>query len=90
MSSVSFHHIKCFKFFFQEIIENCKEKRQNLVNKHKVFVLCLLSHGDDGVVYGSDGEKVEIEKIIAEFDGKRCEALIDRPKLFFIQACQGG
>jgi len=54
-----------------------------------MFVLCILSHGSQGSIYGTDGEEIEIDKIMEQFDGKNCPALKDKPKLFFIQACQG-
>ena len=55
-----------------------------------MFVLCILSHGETGVVYGSDGKTVSIDHLETLFDGMRCNQLIGRPKLLLIQACQGG
>ena len=50
-----------------------------------------MSHGSQGVVYGNGGEPIKIdEEIIAKFDGKNCPALENKPKVIFIQACQGG
>ncbi|XP_016364456.1 caspase-8-like [Sinocyclocheilus rhinocerous] len=51
------------------------------------FVCCVLSHGEKGIVLGVDGKEVEIRELtmpIAE-----CRTLASKPKLFFIQACQG-
>ncbi|KAK2888972.1 hypothetical protein Q8A67_014347 [Cirrhinus molitorella] len=51
------------------------------------FVCCVLSHGEKGTVLGVDGKEVEIRELtmpIAE-----CPTLASKPKLFFIQACQG-
>jgi len=55
-----------------------------------VFLLCVLSHGKNGEVFGSDCEPVKIEELETYFDGEHCDQLIARPKLFLIQACQGG
>jgi len=55
-----------------------------------MFVMFLLSHGEDGHVYALNGEKISIQKIMNYFDGKQCPALLGKPKLFFVQACQGG
>jgi hypothetical protein len=60
------------------------------------FVLFLLSHGHNGVVFGTDGKMengkpvncIEIKKIVDLFCEK--ESLQGKPKLFFIEACQGG
>ena len=55
------------------------------------FLLFVLSHGSHGNVYGIDGHKLSIEKdIVTKFDGNNCPALVNKPKMFFIQACQGG
>jgi len=54
------------------------------------FVFIILSHGTRGSVYGTDCKKVLIEEeIIGQFDGNNCPKLAGKPKLFFIQACQG-
>jgi hypothetical protein len=50
------------------------------------FVCCILSHGEEGLIYGVD-QSVEIEHLIAPFKSNR--TLAGKPKLFFIQACRG-
>ncbi|XP_041846327.1 caspase-3-like [Melanotaenia boesemani] len=52
------------------------------------FVCVLLSHGDEGVIYGTDGLE-KFETLIRCFKGKACKSLVGKPKLFFIQACRG-
>ncbi|NXI73960.1 CASPA protein, partial [Anseranas semipalmata] len=53
------------------------------------FVCCILSHGESGAIYGKDGELVSIRTIMSHFTAKQCPQLAEKPKLFFIQACQG-
>lgn len=53
------------------------------------FVCCLLSHGANGGIYGTDSVLVEIKYITAMFKGVACPSLANKPKLFFIQACRG-
>jgi len=55
------------------------------------FVCCILSHGDRGGIYGSDGQLVKISELTRLFDGTKhfCPSLVNKPKLFFIQACRG-
>jgi len=55
-----------------------------------VLVLCILSHGEKGSVFGKDGELVTLEELQTLFDGRHCWQLAGRPKVFLIQACQGG
>uniref|UniRef100_A0A3Q3VIQ3 Caspase-8 n=1 Tax=Mola mola TaxID=94237 RepID=A0A3Q3VIQ3_MOLML len=53
------------------------------------LVCCILSHGAEGRVYGVDGRTVTIRELMDPFSGTKCSSLVDKPKLFFIQACQG-
>ncbi|XP_067407758.1 caspase-3 isoform X2 [Emydura macquarii macquarii] len=52
------------------------------------FVCVLLSHGEDGLIYGTDGP-LELKMLTGLFRGDRCKSLVGKPKLFFIQACRG-
>ncbi|CAL8349694.1 unnamed protein product [Arctogadus glacialis] len=53
-------------------------------------VACVvLSHGLEGGVYGVDGERVWLKELADVLNGVRCASLRGKPKLFFIQACQG-
>ncbi|XP_027446596.1 caspase-10 isoform X2 [Zalophus californianus] len=53
------------------------------------FVFCVLTHGKFGAVYSSDGTLVPIQEIMSHFTAQQCPGLAHKPKLFFIQACQG-
>lgn len=57
--------------------------------KFDCFVCCLLSHGANGGIYGTDSTLVEIKDITSMFKGVACPSLAHKPKLFFIQACRG-
>lgn len=48
------------------------------------FVCVLLSHGDEGVFFGTDGQ-IEFKFLTSLFRGDRCKSLVGKPKLFFIQ-----
>ena len=49
----------------------------------------LLSHGEYGVIYGSDGKQVDIqEEILEPLSEEKCEEFRGVPKLFFLQSCQ--
>ncbi|KAK3593281.1 hypothetical protein CHS0354_012377 [Potamilus streckersoni] len=53
-------------------------------------VVCLLSHGEEGCIFGTDGKKIDLDAIFSCFDNQCCEHLRGKPKLFIIQACRGG
>ncbi|XP_054584980.1 caspase-7 isoform X4 [Eptesicus fuscus] len=52
------------------------------------FACVLLSHGEENSIYGTDG-KMDIKDLTGHFRGDRCRSLLEKPKLFFIQACRG-
>ena len=49
------------------------------------FTCAILSHGQEGVVYGTDGT-VDIRELTGYFRGRN---LSGKPKMFLFQACQG-
>lgn len=49
------------------------------------FSCCILSHGQEGVLYGTDGT-IDIREITSYFHGRN---LAGKPKCFIFQACQG-
>lgn len=53
-------------------------------------VVCILSHGEEGYIFGADGRKFELDAIFQLFDNTCCPDLRGKPKLFIIQACRGG
>uniref|UniRef100_UPI0037E73465 caspase-2 isoform X3 n=1 Tax=Semicossyphus pulcher TaxID=241346 RepID=UPI0037E73465 len=52
-------------------------------------VVCLLSHGVEGAIYGTDGELLQLDWVFEAFDNVHCPLLQNKPKMFFIQACRG-
>ncbi|XP_041041760.1 caspase-3b isoform X2 [Carcharodon carcharias] len=91
--------VKTFqKLGFQVVVHNdqtCNEMVEKLKNAAKrdhsqmaSFVCIFLSHGDDGLLYGTDGAQ-EIKELTSIFKGDQCRTLVGKPKLFFIQACRG-
>ncbi|XP_042730416.1 caspase-8 isoform X2 [Lagopus leucura] len=59
-------------------------------NNKDCFVCCILSHGKKGIIYGVDGQEVPIQELTTSFTGQNCQSLAGKPKVFFVQACQGG
>ncbi|XP_063951675.1 uncharacterized protein LOC129256981 isoform X2 [Lytechinus pictus] len=58
-------------------------------SEYDCFVCVILSHGSKGCVYGTDGRQIQIDALTGLFRGEYVPSLLDKPKLFFIQACQG-
>ncbi|XP_038062407.1 caspase-8-like [Patiria miniata] len=66
-------------------------KRVSLRNHsdYDCFACCIMTHGTLGTVSGTDNTPLQIQQILGLFTGTSCRSLIGKPKLFFIQACQG-
>ncbi|ESO83598.1 hypothetical protein LOTGIDRAFT_133150, partial [Lottia gigantea] len=52
--------------------------------------ICLLSHGEEGYIYGTDGEMLALNQIFDLFNNNKCPLLKGKPKIFIVQACRGG
>ncbi|XP_067892043.1 caspase-8-like isoform X2 [Heterodontus francisci] len=66
---------------------NCYREKDH--TSHDCFICCILTHGERGVMCGTDGEQIPIQEITSLFSASQCHSLRQKPKLFFIQACQG-
>lgn len=53
------------------------------------LVIAVLSHGEQGIIYAKDGAYKPEDQLWGRFTGDKCLTLASKPKLFFIQACQG-
>ncbi|XP_050411126.1 caspase-3 [Patella vulgata] len=72
-----------------EMEQKLKSYSQEIKDSDDCFMLFILTHGKEGYVQGTDGEFVKIDVIKDYFSSDKCPKLKDKPKLFFIQACQG-
>ena len=54
------------------------------------LVLCILTHGVSGRLYGTDEELIPIEKVFEPFNGANSPTLAGKPKIFLMQADRGG
>lgn len=73
----------------EEMLSAMQELSRRDHSQMDCVVCCILSHGEEGCVYGVDGTTVRIRKLTEPFNGSNCYSLAGKPKLFFIQACQG-
>uniref|UniRef100_A0A669EPP7 Caspase-3 n=1 Tax=Oreochromis niloticus TaxID=8128 RepID=A0A669EPP7_ORENI len=81
---VKVHHDQTVAQMKKLMLDASKEDHKNNAS----FVCVLLSHGDEGVIYGTDGPE-RFDTLAKYFRGDCCAGLVGKPKLFFIQACRG-
>ena len=74
----------------QTILALVQKFSQMLEQEDQMVVLCLLSHGANGFIYGYDGELVSCGKLINCFNNVNCKPMDGKPKVALIQACQTG
>ena len=67
-----------------------EEFARGFTNEDSMAVLCILSHGEEGKVFGCDGELISVKDVCMAMDDERCPQMKGKPKLIVIQACQGG
>jgi len=71
-----------------DILKDSDSKsKANAKVAHDSFVCCFLSHGTRDAIYGADSEPVKREDM--ERRAGMSKTLNSRPKIFFVQACQG-
>ncbi|XP_010125640.1 PREDICTED: caspase-8-like [Chlamydotis macqueenii] len=73
------------KQMYAKVKEYSKKDHSNM----DCFVCFILSHGEKDKIKGVDHEFVNIKDLLSCFSGSNCPSLAGKPKLFFIQACQG-
>ena len=49
-----------------------------------------MSHGNENGIVGIDDKSVSIAEISDKLSGRKCRALVGKPKMMFVQACRGG
>ncbi|XP_064016803.1 caspase-8-like [Pogoniulus pusillus] len=91
---------RVFKWLQFEIVEHMDLEAEQMYAKVKeyskkdhsnmdCFVCFIFSHGEKDKIKGVDNEVVNIKDLVSCFSGSNCPSLAGKPKLFFIQACQG-
>ena len=70
-----------------QMYDLCTEIAERSFSRYDAFACFILSHGCEDGIYGTDDNIITLQEIVTKF--KKCEGLAGKPKLFFIQACQG-
>lgn len=92
--------VSTFQFlqYHVEVRENCtSEQMIDLMkamsdrdhSRYDSFICCILSHGEEGRIFGADSRPVDLKDMTGLIKGTLCRTLVDKPKLFFVQACRG-
>ncbi len=78
-------HIDCTAYQIEQLIKEAI----NIDHTHNDSFICVfMSHGDSNGIFGIDDQLVYLNDIINKVS--KCETLLGKPKIFFVQACRGG
>lgn len=81
--------IHCFEdLSYSELAKQLETFSELDHSKNDCLFVAICSHGDQGIIYARD-KKFRVEELWEPFIGNKCPSLAGKPKLFFIQACQG-
>lgn len=58
-------------------------------DEYASLIVCILSHGDENVVFGTDLVNLNINDLKYKFNSYDCPKLSGKLKIWIIQACQG-
>jgi hypothetical protein len=86
--SLGFDVVRYDDLTVTEMSINLREVSREDHSDADCFACVILSHGDNGVIYGTNGT-MKLDEIVTMFKGDNCTSLAGKPKLFFIQACRG-
>ncbi|XP_071418120.1 caspase-8-like [Pithys albifrons albifrons] len=73
----------------KEIYRKVKEYSERDHSNMDCFICFIFSHGEKDKIKGIDDEFVNIKELVSCFSESNCPSLAGKPKVFFIQVCQG-
>jgi len=73
---------------YEKIVDVLNDASQEDHSKNDCIMIVVMSHGISGQVFARD-MTYPVDKLWTPFLGENCKTLINKPKLFFIQACRG-
>ena len=70
--------------------EKIKSEYKGREKDFDMISVCLMGHGQEGIIFGSDFGKVDLRTdVFKAFSNENCDVLSGKPRLFFMQACRG-
>nr|WMZ16822.1 death-related Ced-3/Nedd2-like protein [Plutella xylostella] len=89
MENLNFHVEISNDLRHDEILPSIKKAiRSKVQDEDSIFILCILSHGIEGHIYGADSVPLNVKDIEQLLDSEDAVKLRNKPKVLIIQACQ--
>jgi hypothetical protein len=87
LNYLEFQVVLCHNLTKNELEQVMKEQAKLNYEKYDCFLCVVMSHGNDEKIVTIDNKAISFDEIMAPI--KQCPTLINKPKLFFFQACRG-
>ena len=87
-------HQTAFNCIFKNVNQNFENTVLSILEKplseYYGLCVCIMTHGEENdILIGSDGEHVPLNEIASCFNAQNCSALLNKPKIFLVEACRG-
>ena len=88
-------HVRIFLSSLQDMKHKIRESAQRREHSRYDFcVVAIMSHGraegskQNSTIISADGQRLEIDWVLEQFNNKNAESLATIPKIFFFQTCR--
>lgn len=88
LKQLHFDVLVCRDYKFHDIHNKVRQVAAMDHSDNDCLIISILSHGELGFIYAKDTQ-YKLDSIWNYFTADNCPTLAGKPKLFFIQACQG-
>ncbi|CAH0395821.1 unnamed protein product [Bemisia tabaci] len=88
LRSLRFEVYTYFDASYSKVMSVISEVRNMDHSDNDCFLMAVLSHGEQNIIHAYDSP-YQPEDLWHPFTADKCPSLAGKPKLFFIQACQG-
>ena len=69
----------------KDIMDIVEENGKCDHSRYDSFICCILSHGSNGGIFGTDSYRVPLCNISEKLNEQNCKSLAEKPKIFFLQ-----
>ena len=88
-------HVRIFLYSLQDMKRKIREFAQRSEHsRYDSCVVAIMSHGEagrskqDSIVISADGQPLEIDWVLEQFNNENAQSLAAIPKIFFFQTCR--
>ncbi|XP_026480652.1 caspase-1-like [Ctenocephalides felis] len=88
LKNLGFKVAICHDYKFKDMYKVLEDLASMDHTDNDCIIVSILSHGEMGTIYAKD-TPYKLDSLLGMFTADRCPTLAGKPKIFFIQACQG-